>query len=192
VAQDEDIEVAKNTFPVVGIGASAGGVRALQHFFAGAPDKTGAAYVVVVHLDPHHTSELSQVLAAHTKMPVNQVDRSTRLIPDHVYVIAPNKRLFISDHEVSVAEFDEPRGQRAPIDQFLRSMAEQRGDGFAVILSGAGSDGTLGVKAVKEAGGIILVQDPNEAEYSSMPKSAIASGHADFVLAAHELGGQIA
>src|SRR5262249_53463591 len=95
-------------------------------------------------------------------------------------------------HEVSVANFDEPRGQRAPIDAFFRSMVAQRGDGFAVILSGAGSDGTLGVKAVKEAGGIILVQDPNEAEYNSMPKSAIASGHADFVLGARELGGQIA
>ena len=91
------------------------------------------------------------------------------------------------DHEISALEFDEPRGQRSPIDLFFRSLAEKLGDGFAVILSGAGSDGALGVRAVKEAGGIILVQDPGEAEYSSMPRSAIAMGVADFVLPTRDL-----
>ena len=95
-------------------------------------------------------------------------------------------RLHIVDHEISAHAFDEPRGHRAPIDMFFRSLAEQHGDGFAVILSGAGSDGAIGVRAVKEAGGIVLVQDPNEAEYSSMPRSAIAMGVADFVLPVRE------
>jgi chemotaxis response regulator CheB len=91
------------------------------------------------------------------------------------------------DHEISPTEFEEPRGKRAPIDGFLRSATERTGDGFAIILSGAGSDGAIGVRAVKEAGGIILVQDPEEVEYSPMPRSAIASGVADFILPVRDL-----
>src|SRR5262249_53301744 len=151
------------------------------------PDEVGAAIVVIVHLDPDRQSELGKVLSTRTRMPVEQVEDRVPLRPDHVYVIPPNRRLLISDHEVSVAEFDEPRGQRSPIDQFFRSLADQHGDGFAIILTGAGADGAVGVKAVKEGGGIILVQDPDEAEYPSMPRSAIASGQADFVLPLREL-----
>jgi two-component system CheB/CheR fusion protein len=178
-------------FPVVGIGASAGGIRALQDFVGALPPRVGAALVVIVHLDPDHASELSKVLAAKTSMRVAQVDRPTALEPDHIYVIAPNRRLFISDRKISSAEFDEPRGVRAPIDQFFRSLAEQLGDGFAVLMSGAGSDGALGVRAIKEAGGIILVQDPNEAEHDSMPRAAIAGGYADFVLPVRDLARQL-
>ncbi|HZR62810.1 MAG TPA: chemotaxis protein CheB [Xanthobacteraceae bacterium] len=167
---------------IVAIGASAGGIQALQSFFAALPDRTGAAFVVVVHLDPGHRSEMPQILAARTKMPVVQVGSRNRLEADHVYVIPPDRRLQMVDHEISALQFDEPRGQRTPIDLFFRSMAERLGDGFAVILSGAGSDGAIGVRAIKEAGGIILIQEPNEAEYSSMPRSAIATGVADFVL----------
>jgi two-component system CheB/CheR fusion protein len=125
-------------------------------------------------------------------MPVTQVNRTEKLEADHVYVIPPDRRVQLIDHKISAVEFDEPRGRRAPIDLFLRSAAERVGDGFAVVLSGAGSDGAIGVRAVKEAGGIILVQDPQEAEYSSMPRSAIASGVADFILpvsrSGHEAG----
>jgi two-component system, chemotaxis family, CheB/CheR fusion protein len=176
---------------IVGIGASAGGVHALQAFFEALPATTGAAFVVVVHLDPQSHSELSTILAARTRMPVVQVGKTERLQPDHVYVIAPNRRLHISDQEISSAEFDQPRGQRSPIDLFFRSLAEQRGDGFAVILTGAGSDGAIGVRAVKEAGGIILVQEPEEAEYPSMPRSAIATGIADFILPVRELAARL-
>src|SRR5262249_35009909 len=119
--------------------------------------------------------------------PVLQVEKSAKLQPDHVYVITPNRRLRITDDEISAVEFDEPRGRRAPIDLFFRSLADQHGDGFAIILTGAGSDGTAGVKAVKGAGGIILVQDPTEAEYPSMPRSAIATGLADFVMPVGQL-----
>ena len=172
---------------IVLIGASAGGVQALQNFFGALPACTGAAFVVVVHLDPTHHSEMPSIIAARTKMPVVQIGERQRLEADHVYVIAPDRRLQIVDHEIESLHFDEPRGRRAPIDLFFRSLAEQLGDGFAVILSGAGSDGALGARAVKEAGGIVLVQDPNEAEYSSMPRSAIAAGAADFVLPVREL-----
>ena len=172
---------------IVAIGASAGGIHALQSFFAAIPETTGAAFVVVVHLDPQHRSELPAIIGARTKMPVVQIGERTRLQANHVYVIPPDRRLQMVDHTVSAMEFDEPRGQRAPIDLFFRSLAEQLGDGFAIILSGAGSDGAIGVRAVKEAGGIILVQDPSESEYASMPRSAIATGVADFILPARDL-----
>jgi two-component system CheB/CheR fusion protein len=176
---------------IVAVGASAGGVSALQSFFAALPEQPGAAFVVVVHLDPQHRSELPSILATKTRMPVVQVTARERLEVDHVYVIPPNRRLQMVDHEISAFSFDEPRGHRAPIDLFFRSLAEQLGEGFAVILSGAGSDGALGARAVKESGGIILVQDPDEAEYASMPRSAIATGAADFVMPVRELAKQL-
>jgi len=176
---------------IVAIGASAGGVQALQNFFSAAPADLGIAYVVVVHLAPHMQSELAPILATRTVMPVTQVAGKAALESNHVYVIPPDRRLQVTDHEIDTSEFEEPRGQRAPIDFFFRSLATQHSDGFAVVLTGAGTDGTIGVKAVKEAGGIILVQDPEEAEYPSMPRSAIATGLADFILPVHELAAQV-
>jgi len=193
MAETSDEERIEETEPgqpktiVVGIGASAGGVRALQHLFAALPEKTGAAFVVVVHLDPDMRSEMSSILATRTNMPVLQVENPVPLQPDHVYVIPPDRRLHITNDEIAIAEFDEPRGRRAPIDLFFRSLAEQHGDGCAVILTGAGSDGGVGVRAVKESGGIILVQDPTEAEFPSMPRAAIATGIADFILPVREI-----
>src|SRR4051812_1352357 len=172
---------------VVGIGASAGGVPALQTLFDVLPDHSGAAFVVVVHLDPESRSEMSGILSSRTRMKVTQVVDPVRLEANHVYVIPPDRRLHITDNEIAAVEFDEPRGKRAPIDLFFRSLAEQHGDGLAVILTGAGSDGAVGVRAVKESGGIILVQDPNEAEYPSMPRAAISTGIADFVLPLRDL-----
>ena len=179
--------------PIVGIGASAGGVKALQSFFEALPDAPNAAFVVVVHLDPEFRSQLADILAARTAMPVTQVDQTVKLENNRVYVIAPNRRLVIADHMISAVPFDEPRFQRAPIDLFFRSLAEQHIDGFAyaIVLTGAGADGTSGVKSIKEAGGIVLVQDPNEAEYPSMPRHAIAAEVADFVLPIHALAGQL-
>ena len=185
--RNETGEPGRTKTNVVGIGASAGGVRALQQLFAALPEKTGAAFVVVVHLHPDLRSEMSNILAARTHMPVLQVGEPVPLKADHVYVIPPDRRLHISNDEIATAEFEEPRGKRAPIDLFFRSLAEQHGDGCAVILTGAGSDGAVGVRAVKESGGIILVQDPNEAEFPSMPRSAIATGIADFILPIREI-----
>src|SRR5262252_44843 len=178
--------------PIVGVGASAGGVKALQAFFEALPSNTGAAFVVIVHLDPDARSELASILSQRTTMPVTQIDNREQLHPNHVYVIAPDRRLHIADHTISALPFEEPRGHRAPIDLFFRSLAEQHGDGFAVILTGAGGDGAIGVKAIKEAGGIVIVQDPNEAEYPSMPRAAIATEVADFILPVREMGPQLA
>ncbi len=172
---------------IVGNGAPAGGVQALQTLLDALPDGTGASFVVVVHLDPRAHSDLAGILASRTRMSVVQVQTREQLRPNHAYVIPPDRRLQISDHEIAAAEFDKPRGQRTAIDLFFRSLAEKTSDGFAVVLTGAGSDGAIGVRAVKEAGGIVLVQDPKEAEHASMPRSAIATGVADLVLPLREL-----
>ncbi|WP_026621412.1 two-component system, chemotaxis family, CheB/CheR fusion protein (plasmid) [Ensifer sp. WSM1721] len=179
--------------PIVGIGASAGGVQALQTFFDLMPSDTNAAFVVIVHLDPNTRSELASILASRTQMPVTQVEDRARLESNHVYVIPPNRRLKIADGTIAALPFqEEARSARAPIDLFFRSLAEEHGTGFAVVLTGAGADGTVGVKAIKEAGGIVLVQDPNEAEYASMPRSAIATEVADVVLPVRELPERLA
>jgi two-component system CheB/CheR fusion protein len=172
---------------VVGIGASAGGVRALETLFGALPANTGAAFIVILHLDPHEPSELAGILAKRTAMPVLQVLGRQSLQPNHVYVIAPDRQLQITDGEITAIRFEEPRGHRMPIDSFFRSQAHQHGDGFAVVLTGGGSDGAVGIKAVKEAGGIILVQDPAEADHSSMPAAAIATEVVDFVLPLRQL-----
>ncbi|EJW12654.1 Chemotaxis protein methyltransferase CheR [Rhodovulum sp. PH10] len=177
---------------LVTIGASAGGITALQTLFRVLPADTGAAFVVVVHLDPDHRSELAAVLASQTSMPVRQVTDAEAFRPNSVYVVPPDRRLEIVGERIAVLPFDDARGRRTPIDQFFRSVAMQLGDGLSVVLSGAGSDGAVGVRAIKESGGIILVQDPAEAEYPSMPRSAISTGVADFVLPVAELAGRLA
>src|ERR1700712_800947 len=172
---------------VVGIGASAGGVKALQDFFEALPDRVGAAFVVIMHLDPDARSEMVAILATRTSMPVRQVEGTLQLEIDNVYVIAPNRQLLIEHEMISAFAFDLPRWQRAPIDMFFRSLADQSNDAFAIVLTGAGADGAMGVTAIKEAGGIVLVQDPREGEYNSMPRSAIATEVADFVLPLRKL-----
>lgn len=167
--------------PVCSIGASAGGVSALQTLFRQLPDNLGLAYVVIVHLAPDHPSSMREILSMCTRMPVLQVQESSVLRPNCVFVIAPDSELVIEGDNVSARPFSEPRGRRAPIDMFFRSIAAARGDGVAIVLTGTGSDGALGVRAIKEAGGVVMVQDPAEAEFASMPQSAIATGSADFV-----------
>ncbi|MGE3509979.1 MAG: chemotaxis protein CheB, partial [Vicinamibacterales bacterium] len=175
--------------PVCGIGASAGGVEALQQFFSALAPDLGMAYVVIVHLAPDHKSELPAILGRGTTMPVTQVgdNQQQHLEPDHVYVIAPDRKLEITDSSVGASTFDEPRGKRAAIDLFFRSLAETHEDGFAVLLSGSGSDGALGARAVRERGGLVLVQDPAEAAHGGMPHAVIAMGVADVVLPVRDL-----
>src|SRR5262245_26595424 len=176
---------------IVAMGASAGGIRALQSFFSATPADTGAAFVVIVHLDPDRRSEMPNILASRTAMPVVQVRDRQKIEANHVYVIAPDRRLGMVDHEISAAAFEEAHGLRSPIDQFFRSVAERVADGFALIFSGAGSDGVVGVRAVKESGGIIMVQEPSEAEYPSMTRAAIATGVVDLVLPVRELASRL-
>ncbi|MBO0750104.1 MAG: hypothetical protein J2O44_06715, partial [Porphyrobacter sp.] len=167
--------------PVCAIGTSAGGVNALQSFFDEVDPHLGLAYVVILHLAPDYPSKLSEILGHVTEMPVHQVDDSPHLKPNCVYVIAPDRELVIEGDQIKSRPFEEPRGKRAPIDKFFESVALARGDGIAVVMTGAGADGAVGVRKVKESGGVVLVQDPNEAEFPMMPRSAIATGVADFV-----------
>jgi two-component system CheB/CheR fusion protein len=179
---------------VCGIGASAGGIEALQQFFDALPPDLGLAYAVIVHLAPDRKSELHKILGRWTTMPVLQVgdNRVETLKPNHVYVIAPDRKLEISDTSIGAAAFEQPRGKRSAIDLFFRSLAETHGDGYAVLLSGAGNDGALGARAVKEHGGLILIQEPTEASHSAMPRAAIAAGVADIVLPVRELATRLA
>jgi two-component system CheB/CheR fusion protein len=173
---------------VVAIGASAGGLEAIEQFLRGVPERSGLAFVVVQHLDPTHEGAMPELLQRGTRMPVAQVKDGTRVEPDHVYVIAPNKDLAILRGVLHLSEPASPRGLRLPIDGFLRTLADdQRSASVAVILSGMGTDGTLGLKAVKERGGVVLVQEPSSAKYDSMPRSAIDTRLADVVAPAEQL-----
>ena len=168
---------------IVGIGASAGGLAALRTFFQHVPEDSGLAYVIVVHLSPEHESHLAELLQAHVKMPVQQVSGEMPLEPDHVYVIPPNANLNTIDTHLRLSSLEERRRERAPIDHFFRTLARTHdGHAIAVILTGTGSDGTLGVREIKEKGGLTVVQDPAEAEYDGMPQSAVATGVVDLVL----------
>ena len=167
--------------PVCAIGASAGGIVALQGLIRHLPPDLGLAYVVILHLAPDQPSSLKDILSVCTRMSVLQIQDSPTLKPNCIYVIAPDSELVIDGDSISARPFTEPRGRRAPIDIFFRSIAAARGDGIAVILSGAGADGSVGVRAIKEAGGVIMVQEPAEAVFPSMPQNAIATGVADCV-----------
>lgn len=183
---------AETLIPVCAIGASAGGLKALQRLFGALDPNLDLAYVVIVHLAPDYPSQLAEILRGATKMSVNQVSDSPELKPNCVYVIPPDRELVIEGNQITSRVFKEPRGQRAPIDMFFRSVASARGDGFAVVLSGAGADGAIGVRKVKEEGGIILVQDPAEAEFAMMPRSAIATGVVDFIEPVEHMAARIA
>jgi two-component system CheB/CheR fusion protein len=145
------------------------------------------AYVVITHLHPEHESHMAELLQRHTPMPLLQVTGLVPVEKDHVYVIPPNRRLVMQDSHIHTADFKEPRGQRTPIDSFFRSLARGHPNAVGIILSGGGTDGAVGVKAIKEEGGLLMVQHPDEAEYNSMPNAAIATGLADVVLPAREL-----
>ncbi|MBV8495428.1 MAG: hypothetical protein JO361_01465, partial [Gammaproteobacteria bacterium] len=182
----------KPDFYVVGIGASAGGLGALRTFFRGLSATPGFACVVVVHLSPEHESHLVELLQPYTQMPVRQVVKTVALEPNHVYVIPPNANLNSIDTHLRLSELELRRVKRAPIDHFLRTLAETHGStAIGVILTGAGSDGALGVRQIKEQGGLTIAQEPDEAEYSSMPQSAIATGTVDLVLPLREMGRHI-
>jgi len=168
---------------VVGIGASAGGLAALKTFFQQLGPDCGLAFVVVVHLSPEHKSLLADLLQPHVPFPVEQVVETTPLQVNHVYVIPPNANLSAVDSHLRVSELEEQRRERAPIDHFFRTLASTHdGHSVGVILTGSGSDGTLGLRDIKAKGGLIVVQDPNDAEFDGMPQSAIAAGLADIVL----------
>ncbi|WP_320994058.1 chemotaxis protein CheB [Hungatella sp.] len=168
---------------VVGIGASAGGLEALQDFFKAMPADTGAAFVVVQHLSPDHKSLMAELLSRCTTMTVKAAQDGQAVLPDHVYLIPPGKDLSIYQGKLYLQGQNSKNHINLAIDSFFRSLAaDKRKHAIAVVLSGAGSDGTLGIRAVKEAGGMVMVQDVETAKFDSMPQSSIATGLVDFVL----------
>ena len=175
-------------FPVVGLGASAGGLDAVGKLFDALPAGNGIAFILVQHLDPTHESMMVELLAGHTPMKVQQAADGMRLEREHVYVIPPGSYLAIRDGALQLSKPRERRGARMPFDFFLRSLAEEVGErAIAVILSGTGADGSVGLKAIKEKAGLVIAQDPDEAGYNGMPRSAIMTGAVDLVLPVREM-----
>ena len=177
-------------FPVVGAGASAGGLEALTQFLRALPPDTGMAFVIVQHLAPTHASSLAEILSRATSMPVREVRDESPVEPNHVYVIPPGCDMVIVRGVLQLLP-QERRARHRGIDQFFRSLAEDCGHlAIGVVLSGSASDGTLGLEAIKAEGGITFAQD-DSAQQDSMPRSAIASGCVDFVLPPEEIAREI-
>ena len=179
-------------FPIVGIGASAGGLEALEQFLRHTPENSGMAFVIIQHLDPTHKGIMPELLQRATPMEVFQAKERMKVKPNCVYVIPPNKDLSILHGVLHLFDPVAPRGLRLPIDFFLRTLAEDLKErSIGVILSGMGSDGTMGLRAIKEKAGLVLVQEPSTAKFDSMPRSAIDAGLADLIAPSEELPGKI-
>jgi two-component system CheB/CheR fusion protein len=179
----DQIATVEDGVPVVGIGASAGGLEAFRLLLADLPADTGFAFVLIQHLDPTHESSLGEILGRETRMPVADARDGVPVERNHVYVIPANTVLSIENRLLKLSARSQIAGTRMPINHFLQSLARDcRARGFGVILSGAGSDGALGLQAIKEAGGITFAQEPATAAYPSMPEAAEAATHVDFVL----------
>jgi two-component system, chemotaxis family, CheB/CheR fusion protein len=183
-ADESAAQVREVTCPVVvGMGASAGGLEAFTRFFRTMPPDSGMAFVVIQHLDPTHESLTAELLGRHTTMPVRQVAGDTAVERDHVYVIPPNRDLGIGEGVLRLTPPPARRAIRMPIDFFFRTLADdQQERAIGIVLSGSGTDGTLGLKEIKTVGGMALVQDPTTAQHDGMPRSAIAADAADHVL----------
>jgi two-component system CheB/CheR fusion protein len=189
--EGKDEQSDRPAVPVVGVGASAGGLSALEGLLPAIPADGGLAFVVIQHLDPDHESSLAALLRRLSPIPVSLIENETAVEPNNLYVIPPNASLTIADDRLHLARPLEHRGQRTPVDGFFQSLAEARGDKAAgVILSGSGSDGTLGLRAIKEHGGLTIAQEG--AEYDGMMRSAVRSGMVDFVLPLDQIPAKLA
>jgi len=187
-SEEKTSDLNTRLFPIVGIGASAGGLEAFEQFLGNVPENSGMAYVIIQHLDPNQKGMLPELLQRITKMKVFQVKDRMIVMPNCVYVIPPNKNMSILNGVLRLCKQVEERGLRLPVDFFLRSLAEDRHErSVGVILSGMGSDGSSGIRAIKERNGIVMVQDPASAKYDSMPRNAIDSVLVDIVAPAKEL-----
>ena len=185
-------QAAADLFPVVGIGASAGGLEAFKELLASLPEQAGMAYVLVPHLDPAHHSVLTEILSRFTKIPVTEVTNGLAAERDRIYVIPPNKTMGIAGGKFTLFEREASHGPHLPIDYFLTALANDRGDqAIGIILSGTASDGTHGCIAIKVAGGITLAQDEKSAKYPDMPGNAIRGGSVDFILPPKDIARQL-
>jgi two-component system CheB/CheR fusion protein len=185
---DEPGEECSHPCPVVAIGASAGGLEAFQELFRHMPADTGYAFVLIQHLSPRHETLIPELLAPLTPMSVRTVEDETLIHANHVYVMPTHGTLTIDDCVLYLSRPPRTRGRRSPIDRFFRSLAEdQEDEAVAIVLSGTGTDGALGLKAVKERGGLTLVQAPETARYDSMPRGAVLTGAVDYILAVEQM-----
>jgi two-component system CheB/CheR fusion protein len=178
--------------PVCALGASAGGLEPLRAFFKAVPPDLGFAYVVMVHLAPDHPSALAEILGGVTRMPVDTAHDGAVLHADHVYITPHDHELVIEGNQLRAVAFEAPRGRRSPIDRLFETVADLRANGVAIVLSGQGADGAAGVRVVHEAGGLVLAQDPGEAEHRSMPSAAIETGAVDVIAPIAALAGRVA
>ncbi len=178
-----DLQPSHLTFPVVGIGASAGGLQAVLRFFENMPSDCGMAFVIIMHLSPRHESNADKIIQKATKMPVSQVIKPVPIERDKVYVISPAMELSMNDGHLRVRKARPKQGGHTAIDLFFRALADvHKSKAFCVVLSGTGSDGAVGLSRIKEQGGVTFAQAPDDAEYDGMPRSAIATGMVDLVL----------
>jgi two-component system CheB/CheR fusion protein len=190
----ETVDSTASSFPIVGIGASAGGLAAFVAFFSGMPADTdpGMAFVLVQHLAPDHKSILTDLIRRYTRMQVFEVEDGMAVRPNCAYIIPPNRDMAFLNGTLQLLQPVEPRGQRLPIDFFFRSLAQdQRERAIGIVLSGTGSDGTLGVRAIKGEGGMAMAQNPASTEYDGMPRSAIGTGLVDYELPPAEMAAQL-
>lgn len=196
VAEEELRSESDNVVPsggyqegrVVGIGGSAGSIPQLQRFFSEMPPDSGMAFVVVLHLSPEHESALSEVLRRSTSMPVTEIQDGMEVKADHVFVIPPGKQVTLVGEHFRLNELSREPGRRVTVDLFFRSLADTRGPhAVAIVLSGGDGDGAIGVKRIKERGGLTIAQDPDLAEHPGMPSAAIATTMVDWVLRCEEM-----
>jgi chemotaxis response regulator CheB len=179
---------ASPSFYIVGLGGSAGGLKAFEKFFTNLPSVTGMGFVLLQHLDPSQKCLLPELIQRSTKMKVFQIEDGMKVQPDCVYVIPPNRDLSIRHGVLQLIELSVPRGLHMPIDLFFRDLAEDQGrKSVGIIFSGMGSDGTMGLKAIKEKLGMVMAQDPETADFDSMPSSAVSTGLVDYIALAEVL-----
>src|SRR5580692_12629136 len=189
---DKITQRSANLFPVVGVGASAGGLEAFKRLIRAVPENSGVAYILVQHMEPRHESLLVDILQKVTRIPVKEITNNIRVEPDHVYVIPTNKMLTANDGRLELSPRGPKNEKNMPIDVFFASLAEvHQSRAIGVVLSGTATDGTLGLKAIKEQGGFTFAQDPASAGAPGMPESAIEAEVVDFILAPEDIPGHL-
>ncbi|MGB7394857.1 MAG: chemotaxis protein CheB [Pricia sp.] len=174
-------------FPLVGVGASAGGLESFKRLLGAIPKDSGMAYILVQHLSPSHESTLPEILSRSTDIPVQEITDDCQLKPDHIYVIPENKLLEVTDHSLKLSPRKEQE-QHMPIDMFFSSMAQVHGPmAIGIVLSGTARDGTIGLRDIREHGGLTFVESPDSAAWTGMPQNAIEAGVVDFILRPEEI-----
>ncbi|SIS53805.1 two-component system, chemotaxis family, CheB/CheR fusion protein [Zobellia uliginosa] len=191
-AEIQQINTYKNEFSIIGVGASAGGLEALKSFFEHLPAKFAHSFVVVQHLSPDYKSLMRELLSKNTDMPIIEVKKKTKVEPGRIYLLTPKKNIFVKDGHLLLEDKPTDRTLNLPIDLFFKSLArEKTNKAIAIILSGTGSDGTSGARDIKEYGGMVMVQDPEQAEFNSMPQNAINTHLVDYVLSTEQMGEEL-